>query len=265
MFDSSVFFLSSILFILYRLKRNKQQQDQEQAKKSSDPEADYNKEKRSFDQLFLREGTNTNIDYGDDQEQDVENTWKSRVLFQNTVQGNVIMYYDMYKMAFVYYSDMQISYKWLNYCAMKYVRIYFCRDYFLDDSYLPATFENPFNLKKKKEEEAEVQKKEDKKKTMDIDFQSDVFLKRRTETSTTATKKTPTPSQPNNVAEKYVNHFRYMGKIVNYSFLQIPKKVEKVSKKNYQYSDFKKKLKQEKQEDESHLQFLRSRSGNDWG
>lgn len=219
-------------------------------KRIANPEADYAKENELFSSLFLKEGTNINIHpdlycdklFKNNHEQDwslVENMWKSRILFQNTLQGNVIMYYDIYKLAFVYYSDMQISYKWLNYCAMKYARIFYCRDFFLDDSFLPATIKNPFNQNKTKGEKEDFEKKEDKKKKMEIDFKSEVFLKRKE-----PPKKLKESIKPREeMTEKFVNNFRYMGKLVNYSFLQIPEKQEKICE-NYQYIDFKMKLKQ---------------------
>ena len=256
MYEASALFISSIFFVTYcqqrKLKKQVEEQQSTPKKKGSDPESDYSKEKGLFDTLYCcKEETNTNI-YPDlycdssltkkSDEQDwsiAEKQWKSRILFHHTLQGNVIMYYDIYKFAFVYYSDMQISYKWLNYCAMKYVRIFNCRDFFFDDSFLPETFENPFNQNKLKEEKEEVQKKEDKKKMMEIDFQSDVFLKRRETPNKIIKRPTKTDIV---VEEKCVNNFRYMGKIANYSFLQIPMKEEKRAKET-QYRDFKKKLK----------------------
>ena len=257
MFEASVLFLSSIFLVLY-LKKDKRSPPNE---KRNDPDADYRKEKGLFDTLFLNnEGTTTtttNINIPDMEDlssEDAETKWKSRILFHHTVQGNIIMYYDVYKLAFVYYSDMQISYKWLNYCAMKYVRIFYCRDFFLDDSFLPANIQNPFNEKKSKEEKDDLQKKEDKKKGMEIDFESDVFLKRRETPKNRKTtdltlhsskgKEKEQEKEKEKEKEKRVNNFRYMGKLANFSFLQIPAKEERKITKNCQYSEFKRKLKE---------------------
>jgi len=211
-------------------------------KETKNPDTDIIKENGLFLKLFSNEGTNINIhpdlyciSLENNDKQDwtpVEKLWKSRILIQNTLQGNVIMYYDIYKMAFVYYSDMQISYKWLNYCAMKYVRIFYCRDFFLDELFFPATFKNPFNQNEIKKEEDAFEKKEDKKKKMNIDFKSEVFLKR---------KETPKKmEQKNERREKIVNNFRYLGKLGNYSFLQIPVQQKKSgANKNTRYIDFK--------------------------
>jgi hypothetical protein len=48
------------------------------------------------------------------------------------------MYYDAYKMGFAYFCDQKvISYDVLNAVAMKYVKIYRCRDFFMDESIVP--------------------------------------------------------------------------------------------------------------------------------
>jgi hypothetical protein len=48
--------------------------------------------------------------------------------------GNVIMYYDFYKMAFCYYCDMDgVNYNVMNACVMKYVMMFHCMDLFVDE------------------------------------------------------------------------------------------------------------------------------------
>jgi len=63
-----------------------------------------------------------------------EKQWTSRILMENTKNsGNIIMYYDCFKMSFSYYSDNQsLSNKDLFYAAMKYVVKYRCRDFLID-------------------------------------------------------------------------------------------------------------------------------------
>ena len=59
----------------------------------------------------------------------LELEWKRRILFENTPRGNVIMYYDPYKLAFAYYCDTSsMPYKLLNAIAMKYVMRFHCLD-----------------------------------------------------------------------------------------------------------------------------------------
>ena len=74
----------------------------------------------------------------------LDTTWKSRILFENTPQGNVIMFYNAYKHGFSYYSDNNISNTLLNIVAMKYVSKFFCRDFFIDNSIIPKNFTSPF-------------------------------------------------------------------------------------------------------------------------
>jgi hypothetical protein len=81
------------------------------------------------------------------------------------------MYYDAFKQGFAYYCDQtSIPYNLLNAVAMKYVRIYRCRDFFVDNLETPE--ENPSPLldiqeknggKKEEKEEKLNEKKETKK------------------------------------------------------------------------------------------------------
>lgn len=68
-----------------------------------------------------------------------EKQWTSRILMEHTKNGgNIIMYYDCFKMTFAYYSDNQsLSNKDLFYAAMKYVVKYRCRDFLIDPENYP--------------------------------------------------------------------------------------------------------------------------------
>lgn len=146
----------------------------------------------------------------------LEKEWTRRILFQSTNYGNIIMYYDLYRQAFVYYSDSQISYPTLNKCAMKYVRLYSCRDFFLDTQVLPEDFINPFNQMKEDEIEREKEKQREKRKKQNLQLDQSVFISKKKEiTLNKDPEKKDTPEKP-----IYKNNFRYLGKIVNYSFLQ---------------------------------------------
>ena len=72
--------------------------------------------------------------YMQEQNTPLEKIWKSKLLLETTSRGNVIMYYDAYKMGFAYFSDQtSISYEVMNACAMKYVEIFRCYDFFIDE------------------------------------------------------------------------------------------------------------------------------------
>ena len=191
-----------------------------------------------------------------------EQKWKNRVLFHHTPQGNIMMWYDLYKHAFTYLSDTNISYMWLNECAMKYVRTYYCRDFFVDTQVLPLEHENPFNTMKIDEEKKEKEKKQEKKNALNLDLNSDVFMKKKkpqTQTKPVLENKEQTPI----TKQKFINNFRHIGKIQNHSILQkypIPKKRQsniatmnlspqespkEPIAKDYQYIEFKKQKKEE--------------------
>lgn len=92
----------------------------------------------------------------------LEKQWKSRILFENTPRGNIIMYYDTFKEGFAYYSDQNMTYNILNAVAMKYVLTFLCRDFFIDDFVTPQDCPSPF-IKFIQEEE-----KEDNNKKMGV-------------------------------------------------------------------------------------------------
>ena len=49
---------------------------------------------------------------------DLEKKWKSIILYKNTPRGNILMYYDAFKLGFVYTCDTSVSYDILNALAM---------------------------------------------------------------------------------------------------------------------------------------------------
>lgn len=65
----------------------------------------------------------------------LEKQWRTRILFETTPRGNIIMFYDVYKQGFAYYCDANgIPYNILNAVAMKYVLTFYCRDFFVDNN-----------------------------------------------------------------------------------------------------------------------------------
>ena len=87
-----------------------------------------------------------------EEKNDCEEHWKRKLMYEFTPRGNVIVYYNPYKHAFMYYSDENsIPYNIMQYVAKKYVVMFRCRNFFID----PDTFpNNPILEVMKKEEEA---------------------------------------------------------------------------------------------------------------
>lgn len=134
----------------------------------------------------------------------IESIWKTRILLESTPRGNIIMFYDAYKLGFSYYCDQNVvSYDILNTVAMKYVMTYHCYSFFIDELILPGK-ENPLIMHYLED------KKESKK--------SDSFIK---------LKKYIYETKNSSIGEKEAmkNKFIYLGNIRNFKITQsIPKK-----------------------------------------
>jgi hypothetical protein len=169
----------------------------------------------------------------------LEKEWKSRILYENTPQGNIIMYYDVYKEGFVYYSDQTgIPYKLLNIVAMKYTITYRCIDFYIDEQFIPN---NPSFMIKfmHNEEQSENDKKQKIRKELlsmnekinsssslnhsdnspFVKFKSFKSSKSTTIPEITKIENTTNPVKPTNYIR---NKFIYMGKVNNFSMIQKP-------------------------------------------
>ena len=105
----------------------------------------------------------------------IEKQWKTRILIDSTPRGNIIMFYDVYKQGFAYYSDQNsIPYTILNAVAMKYVLFFGCRDFYVDAYFLPKDYISPLakilfeDEKDKKQIKDDDNDIESNKKTIDI-------------------------------------------------------------------------------------------------
>ena len=160
---------------------------------------------------------------------ELEVKWKQKTLIEQTPKGNIIMFYDTYKQGFSYYSDSQpISYAVLNAVAMKYVRIYRCRDFFVDDETTPENEPSPFiqihMVEKKKTKDSD---KNSSGKSM---FKDAPFAKLKNYKKEKRPDKKDTdaePSKPERVF--YRNKFISLGPVRNYSIIQPIKKQNKLN------------------------------------
>lgn len=162
-----------------------------------------------------------------DEKNRYEKMWKTRFLLTMTPRGNIIMYYDVYKLGFAYYSDTQsIPYSVLNATAMKYVSQFQCLDLFMDDRSFPEFHISPL---------IPILLAEDKKTTENKDEKSKKFIPNNapfaklknyskstayantTDLSGSLVEKEDTPPK-----EYTSNRFICLGKIVNFKLLQPP-------------------------------------------
>ena len=174
-------------------------------------------------QMFLTKydaSLNSNIDvlYDFDKSKEImktngnslEKSWKTRLLYQNVLlknnnRVNVMMYYDPYKQGFAYYCDVYVDYDALNILAMKYVRYFECMEFFVDEKILN-----------------EVQGK-----SVFLDFIKKDKIK--------STLKVKNKLKNENIDDFVKNKFIYLGKMLNFTWLNKEKQVVK----NIGYSKFK--------------------------
>jgi hypothetical protein len=155
-----------------------------------------------------------------DEKNMMEKKWRTNILYEPTPRGNVIMYYDVYKYAFTYYSDQySIPYSVLNAIAMKYCVTFCCRDFFMDENTLEGTEMKTSPLIKiffedEKKEEVTDKKKIDTKEML----KNAPLAKLKNYKMTTITNENKSTSLSPPVLFK--NKFIYLGKIMNYFILQ---------------------------------------------
>jgi len=215
-----------------------------------DPVDDYfNKEKYRFLKTYEYESEKINTNITDEfynnnlyketiinENSEFEKKWKANILYENTPRGNIIMYYDIYKKGFAYYSDQSsMPYSILNTAAMKYVRVFSCRDLFIDDKVTPSDNPSPLIALQDSEEKAEKQKinKKASNNVPDKDILKKApFAKLKKYKMEITNKENPQEKEVKLVINN-VNKFIYMGKLLNFSFIQkIPKKKVNFNVKN---------------------------------
>jgi len=169
---------------------------------------------------------------------ELEKIWKTRIIFENTPRGNVILFYDAYKQGFSYYCDQKtISYDLLNAAAMKYVSIYRCLHFFIDETIVPDKYKSPF---------IKLYFTEETKNTL-VHKNTNTFAHMRNYGKENPNAKKPLPNKKNTLStmflkqllpkekqnvsvlepepDKIKNKFMYLGKINNFKLLQsLPKK-----------------------------------------
>jgi hypothetical protein len=160
-----------------------------------------------------------------------ETLWKTRILFASTPRGNIIMYYDVYKLGFAYYSDTQsIPYSILNATAMKYVRQFQCLDFFMDDRVFPEFHISSLISILLVEEKKTTENKSETSKN--VVPKKGPFAKLKTYSKKTG-EESETKSTEGVIPKIYTtNRFICLGKIYNFKLLQ-PLESKKVVAKEY--------------------------------
>jgi hypothetical protein len=191
--------------------------------------------------------------------------FKKNYVIENTPLGNVLMFYNHDKLAFEYYSDLTIPYRYLETVARKYALTYNYRPLYID-------MEEELKEYEKKLEEKEVREKEENDKiklsnsnTNTNTKPKDVFAKFKSYNKEAGTGRVNTAPPPKNSipqnrlananlkdkkdgngnSEKMLlkeksNRYSYQGKFLNFNILQ--KVDKKVLDKKYAltFADFKK-------------------------
>ena len=188
-----------------------------------------------------------------------EKSLKNSFVIEYTPLGNVIMFYDVERETFTFYSDHNIPYRYLEVVSRKYVLMNDCVLLYVDMEDEIKEAEKKVILEKEQKQKEEQQKEENDKKS--ITTKKSVFAKLKKYNRVDA-KSQITQTDKNNktianqsrmtssndkvkeieIVKERANRYSYEGKLVNFSFL---KKVDKKvvdSKYAMSFADFKKKL-----------------------
>ena len=168
----------------------------------------------------------------EDVNNEIEKKWRTRIIFKNTPYGNAIMFYDVYKNGFAYYSDVHLTYPILNSLAMNYVITFQCRDLFFDEITLPDNNRELKILKMIQEIEKEKEKKP-RKKGKEEDFKNiyrDKIDEQKKKNDLPLVKLKKYTQQKKEEKIFQTNKFIYLGKIVNFQFIQKMPKIKPVKK-----------------------------------
>ena len=190
------------------------------------------------------------------------NKFNKKYVIEHTPLGNVLMFYNHGKLAFEYYSDLTIPYRYLETVARKYVLTFNYRPLYIDMEEELKEYERKLQEK----EEREKQEIEKNKNNTDINSNvktKDVFAKFKSYNKEAGTGRVNTAPPPKNsipqnrmnvnlkekkegsnnekmLLKENANRYSYQGKFLNFNVLQ--KVDKKLIDKKYTltFADFKK-------------------------
>ena len=162
---------------------------------------------------------------------------KFSFVMETTPNGNVLMFWDNNRSSFIYYSDTSIPYRYLEVVARKYVIMNNCREiYFIMEEQLKPLKKE--EIVEKKEEKNVFAKLKSYNQSSILDTKNIAPKKKNQNTQLPRIQIKQKETDNNEILLKEnANIYSYEGKIINFSFLQKPKKnmKEKIS-----FSEFKK-------------------------
>jgi len=195
--------------------------------------------------------------------------FKKNYVIEHTPLGNVLMFYNHDKLAFEYYSDLTIPYRYLETVARKYVVTYNYRPLYIDMEEELKEYEKKMEEKELREKEArENDKLSNLKSNVNVNANAkpkDVFAKFKSYNKEAGTGRVNTAPPPKNsipqnrmninlkdtkqsgnvnnekmLLKEKSNRYSYQGKFLNFNILQ--KVDKKVVDKKYAltFADFKK-------------------------
>lgn len=179
---------------------------------------------------------------------------KNNFVMETTPLGNVIMYYNIDKHGFVYYSDSAIPYRFLETVARKYITTFKCKDItiYVDEIDEIEEIHIPIPISIEKQSEIMVDTSLDTKPTSKVSTTTttkNVFAKFKnynhpssTPSTSMIAKNNPnkTASTMNKVVKENKNKYISEGKIVNFSFIKKIDKKQIVKRLNMTFAEFKK-------------------------
>jgi len=178
--------------------------------------------------------------------------FKKRYIIEHTPIGNVLMFYNHDKLAFEYYSDLTIPYRYLETVARKYVTTYKYRPLYIDMEEELKEYEKKLDDKEKEKEKQielqEISRRENSESTSNTTKTKDVFAKFKSYNKEAGTGRVNTAPPPKNnipqnrmvgahnakkgknnekmLLKERANRYSYQGKFLNFNILQkIDKKV----------------------------------------
>jgi len=187
--------------------------------------------------------------------------FKKRYIIEHTPIGNVLMFYNHDKLAFEYYSDLTIPYRYLETVARKYVTTYNYRPLYIDMEEELKEYEKKLEEKEKEKEKQielqEISRRENSESSSNVAKPKDVFAKFKSYNKEAGTGRVNTAPPPKNsipqnrmvgahtvnsvntinnakkgknsekmLLKERANRYSYQGKFLNFNILQkIDKKV----------------------------------------